>query len=613
MAISYGLGVPMVAGFFVYAIVMSYLNRRRTTTVEEFITARRRMSAWRISWAFYASAMGSWVVTSPPSYTPFAGVVGLVFYSISSGAPLLVIAYVGEYVVRALPNVLSLTDYAGWRYGLIGRLWVAAIMCLNMGFSLLSEYTTQGALYGHFLGTSPAIMIVIVGVLTMAYTSFGGLAVSIITDQVQGGTSAVLLIFIAIYLAIKFRFPLPHPMPCDPNDEMGFCISGTNATGWGAIFSMPASLTMSTICSEAFWQRVWAAQDARAVRIGAWFGFISVMLGVTVTGLGGWLAAWAGQIGPDTDGNLYLFAAFPGAIDENGRMRSWIGVIVLVCAIVMSMSLVDSVQNGLTACISSTFFKDRPLWVTRLIVVFCNVPVMVIATKGYTILELFLIANLICATTAVPLVMGLLPFLRRWFGGAGLIFSTLVAIMSTSVYGVSHNWNDDLSRSENISKGMRYAWMENNYSWQIFLICICSSIGAALLWSSWIFAIYCITGKRFAVPGFASHASHPELFPEPSAGASEADKDGALEGKPDEEDDEDSDAGKASPSDGVGGGIATLRRVVGAAEERIQKASTDPIPAAGAGVIVGNTKTFMYAVGNEPLPEQKPEHEPNDA
>ena len=36
--------------------------------------------------------------------------------------------------------------------------------------------------------------------------------------------AALLLAVMAIYVAVTFRFPLPHPMPCDPEDAMGFCI-----------------------------------------------------------------------------------------------------------------------------------------------------------------------------------------------------------------------------------------------------------------------------------------------------------------------------------------------------------------------------------------------------
>lgn len=57
---------------------------------------------WRIAWSFYAGAVGAWVITGPASYSPFAGVIGLVMYAISSGLPVIMIAYAGGMIqVRA--------------------------------------------------------------------------------------------------------------------------------------------------------------------------------------------------------------------------------------------------------------------------------------------------------------------------------------------------------------------------------------------------------------------------------------------------------------------------------------------------------------------------------
>ena len=52
---------------------------------------------------------------------------------------------------------------------------------------MLAEYSTIGSLFGQYLGSTPVPSIVVVGVLTMIYTTYGGLLISIYTDQIQGG------------------------------------------------------------------------------------------------------------------------------------------------------------------------------------------------------------------------------------------------------------------------------------------------------------------------------------------------------------------------------------------------------------------------------------------
>lgn len=54
-------------------------------TTDAFITAKGTQGVWRIAWSFFASAMGSWVITSPANYAVFAGWIGMVFYAVATG------------------------------------------------------------------------------------------------------------------------------------------------------------------------------------------------------------------------------------------------------------------------------------------------------------------------------------------------------------------------------------------------------------------------------------------------------------------------------------------------------------------------------------------------
>ena len=50
---------------------------------------------------------------------------------------------------------------------------------------MLAEYTVIGALFKDYVGSENYPMVIVVGILTMAYTAYGGLYVSILTDQIQ--------------------------------------------------------------------------------------------------------------------------------------------------------------------------------------------------------------------------------------------------------------------------------------------------------------------------------------------------------------------------------------------------------------------------------------------
>ncbi len=62
---------------------------------------------------------------------------------------------------------------------------MAALMLLNMGIAMTAEYTAVGDLFELVVGTTRVPIVVIIGVVSMLYTAYGGLYVSIITDQWQ--------------------------------------------------------------------------------------------------------------------------------------------------------------------------------------------------------------------------------------------------------------------------------------------------------------------------------------------------------------------------------------------------------------------------------------------
>ena len=71
------------------------------------------------------------------------------------------------------------------RFGRVFSIWVAALMLLNMGIAMTAEYTAVGDLFELVIGTNRVPIVVIIGVVSMLYTAYGGLYVSIITDQWQ--------------------------------------------------------------------------------------------------------------------------------------------------------------------------------------------------------------------------------------------------------------------------------------------------------------------------------------------------------------------------------------------------------------------------------------------
>ncbi|WIA37348.1 hypothetical protein OEZ86_014277 [Tetradesmus obliquus] len=493
-------------------------------STEDFITARGTQNIWRIGWSFYAGAVGAWVIVAPSQYASFSGIVGLVVYAIASGLPILLIALFGSFM-KQMPHVLSLSDFIGWRFGPIAKTIVFLIAMFNMAIALLAEYTTIGSIFSDYVGSVSFGIIIVIGVLTLAYTAYGGLAVSIATDMVQGIASVVLAIVLAIFVAVTYRQqPIPSPLP----EGMG-----PNFFGYIAIFTLTVSLISSTMFSEAVWQRVWASATPRALYGGAAVGFVSITLIVFLSGFGGWLAfVWGyASFEAGTNPNTYLMQLLNRApADVPARVNSWVGVFVVLLAIVMNEGAVDSLQNGLAASISSHFLKNLPLKWTRVAVIVLNVPLVIIGTRGFPVLSLFLVGNLLTCCAIIPLVSGLIPRLRSFITETAFVLGVTGGIFGVTASGVYVSWiPGDVAGS--FAAGANWGWYGNNYDWQPFVAALVCSTAITYGWSLLAWAmrrgagVYGpgVSGVLMRIPGMKFITATPDWSPGYAAGQHPAD------------------------------------------------------------------------------------------
>ena len=628
---AYAFSVTFAVAVAVYAFVKGYLLRAKISDTEEFLTARGQVGWYRVAWSFYAGAVGAWVITSPAGYASFAGMLGLCMYALAAGAPFLMIAYGGDIIRKRLPHVLSLTDFMGYRYGELTKATVCLIILFNMSIALLAEYYTIGTIFTYFVRSVPYAMVIVVGVLTLAYTAYGGLLVSIFTDTIQGIASVFFFFILALYMAITFRpgslpqdtcmenVQIPQAdgtnktycfdaLPCPPSaDGMLPCVSGTPScsdfdavggtcpiAGYSSILTMPLSLFAATVFSEAMWQRCWASSDTRNLRIGAWVGAAITIVVVWFAGFTGLLTVWAENpsisYSPDlvevpiwndttqtydmveadqmANYDLYLFQVlYKGKYPDVGvnasfgkvvegvsyynqytvypSIQNWMGVILVVLAVVMNEGAVDSIQNGMAAAFASYFQPIIPgwnLWYTRGMVVVLNAILVGIGAwlslgnVAVSVIQLFLITNQLSICFFVPVLMGLSKRLQRYVGGGSFMFSGVFSVICLCIYGVNYyytnfpeGYTDPYTQRKyaagSFGDAMHYTWLGNGYAWDFFLVPACVSLGCMLLCIG-IFALFAhvqaagdFMRKLHLDPdqpvwGLKSVANHPYLYEE---------------------------------------------------------------------------------------------------
>ncbi len=88
-------------------------------------------------------------------------------------------------------------------------------------------------------------------------------------------------------------------------------------------------------------------------------------------------------------------------------------IVVLIVCVALAASTVDSVQTAIASVVSSDFIRygvpDK--WatlITRVLLILINIPAVIMSSKRFDVLGLFLVADLVCATAVLPVFFGLI-------------------------------------------------------------------------------------------------------------------------------------------------------------------------------------------------------------
>lgn len=355
--------------------------------LDDYLTARNSQGASALGLSFLASGLGAWILFAPPEVGAFVGPVAVAGYAVGAALPFLVFAWCGGAIRRRLPQGRSIGEFAQARFGTGVRRWVSALSVLYMLCFLVAELTAIGAIAAMLAGLPPALPIIGVAVATLVYTTWGGLRASIVTDRWQAWLLLALLVLVGgAVLQTAPQVPADRPWPSAPP-----------ATALSVALTLVIAVTAANLFHQGYWQRIWAARDMKALNTGALLGALTTVAAVGLVGALGMLAAATGtDLGQPP---APFFALLKGA-------APWLVIATLVLAVALVASSVDTLQNGIASLLVGAG-ASASLRSARWITVLLMVPVIAVALQGLSVLRLFLIADLLCATAVVPVLLGL--------------------------------------------------------------------------------------------------------------------------------------------------------------------------------------------------------------
>ena len=410
-----------IASVLAFTIVGLLAARGRVKSVEDYIAARGSVNRGTLTATVIASMMGAWILFSPAEAgAAFGGLPAILGYAIGSAIPLLLFIPVGARIREVMPAGHSLTEFAFARFGSGMYLFVLVVSVFYMFIFLAAEMTGIAAALSLVAGVPLWQTAVLIGVFVLVYTTYGGLVASIVTDTVQ-------TLVILPLLAVGFAGAL-------------FALGGTGELHTAAVTAEPTLLDPTfrpglefgvyvafailgaNMLNQGMWQRVYAAEDASTLKQGFGVAAIVVVPMILLAGLFGVAATALGLSEPGTASIaffLVLEEVFP----------TWVTLVIVILAILLVMSSADTMFNAIASVVTADLARllddpdQRTLWIAaRVLTVAVAIGAIAIGSQGYSVLELFLTADLLAAAVFIPFLAGL--YTER-LSGIGAIASSL--------------------------------------------------------------------------------------------------------------------------------------------------------------------------------------------
>jgi len=384
--------------------------------LDDFVTARNSQGATALGLSFLASGMGGWILFAPPEVGALVGPLALAGYALGAALPFIVFAFCGPAIRRFLPQGRSIGEFAQACYGNGVRRYVSLISVLYMLCFLTAELTAIGAITSLLSDINGNLAVIGVAMATLIYTAWGGLRASLVTDQWQAFLLIGLLVIVGVVAFDRL-----------PSIDLEQTASVPVASALSVALTLVIAVTAANLFHQGYWQRLWSAKNTSALQRGAFFGGVITIAVVALVGSLGIAAAVSG-----TDlGNppIPFFAMLGGA-------PAWLTIPALVLALTLVASSVDTLQNAL-ASLAVTEKAGLSLTSARWLTVLLMLPVVLIALQGISVLRLFLIADLLCATAVIPVLMGLWKRMSTLAAVGGGVAGLLGAVVPGWVTGGS--------------------------------------------------------------------------------------------------------------------------------------------------------------------------------
>jgi Na+/proline symporter len=402
----------------VFALLGLIHASRNTMNLEEYMVSRNRFDS-RVAFAtIVASAMGIWILFSPPQVGATSGIAGIIGYCIGSAAPVMGFMQLGPRIRKLMPTGHSLNEFVLYRFGNAMYLLTLAVIVFYMFIYMAAELTAIAKAMQIMTNVPLGWTALVVITATLIYTSYGGLGAAIFTDAIQFVVMVPLLILSLIVTIVALGGWQTAIAPVQTQAPELLAIGNLGGIKFGV--TLVIAILAAEMFNQSNWQRIYACRDDGTVRRAFFGSAIAILPMIFLAGLLGILAMHFGF----NDDRAFF------SLLQQLSLPLGFTVLVLVLALALVMSTLSSLLNGIASVFTIDLIRLFPrlqssglLQASRLLTAAIGIPAIFIAAKGYDVLYLFLLADLVCAGAVFPVLFGM--YSRRITGAIAVTSSIL--------------------------------------------------------------------------------------------------------------------------------------------------------------------------------------------
>jgi Na+/proline symporter len=423
----------MISGWILFIVAVSFgfawlgirHVRGKNMSADDYYTSRNTASTFTATATLVASMVGAWILFSPAETATWAGITGLTGYALGSALPFFAFAIMASRLRSLIPEGRGLADYTRLRYGPAMHLFILGITIFYMTVFLTAELTGIALVVKLFTDIPLWLTVAVIAAGTFAYTARGGMSASIFTDRIQFMFIAPLLVFVLAYAlsglggwtAAIERAQLNAPNLMDWQFVPGIRFGIT----------LMIAILAANMFHQGFWQRVYSCRDTRTARRAFFISGLVVIPIILLPGIFGVLALANGMA--EAHSSTALFAVI------QNHLPVWLTGGFILLAICLVMSSLDTLMNGLSCTLATAghqLIKDPQGWNRyHAVLITLLIPAAFVAAQGFSVLYLFLIADLVCAAVLIPVFMGM--YVSRYSGKAAMV-SSIAGIVAGGLF-----------------------------------------------------------------------------------------------------------------------------------------------------------------------------------